>query len=142
MTRQPKLPTPYAPTPEITTAIQTHLTDGKLTCQDAFAIAAQAQVAPGEIGQAADTLGTRLSRCQLGLFGYPGKQGWHDSGVADLPVPEGLQSAIAEMVDEDRHLMCAQAWILADRFGISRMQFGWIAENLKVKFVTCQLGAF
>lgn len=142
MTKQPKQLTDYVPTPAVAAAIQMHLVEGKLTCPDAFVTAAQVRVAPGEIGQAADALGVRLARCQLGLFGYAGKHGWHDGGVTDLPVPEGLEAAIAEAIDDDRHLTCARAWLLADRFGVTRLQLGWITESLKVKIVTCQLGAF
>ncbi len=97
-------------------------------------------MAPGEIGQAADTLGTRLSRCQLGLFGYPGKQGWHDSGVADFAGPRGPGASHRRDGRRRRHLTCAQAWILAGSPASPACSSDGLAENLKVKFVTCQLG--
>ncbi len=142
MTKVPRTPSDYVPAPPIAAAVQAHLTEGKLACRDAFVVASQERITPGEVGKSADALGVRLASCQLGLFGYPGKQGWHAGGVTDLPVPEGLEAAISEAVDDDRRLTCARAWVLADLYGITRLQFGWIAEMLEVKIVTCQLGAF
>jgi hypothetical protein len=130
------------PNAAIAAAIREHLTDGNLPCADAFAVAAKERVTARSVGEAADMLSIRLARCQLGLFGYPGKKGWVGAGVTVLAVPEGLEAAITAARDPDGHLTCVAAWRLADRFGTSRMQVGWIAEQMAVKIVSCQLGAF
>lgn len=130
------------PDSTLSAAISSRLSDGKLNCADAFAIATQTDTEPIEVGEAADALSIRLARCQLGLFGYPGKQGWSTSGVAALAVPEGLEVAIVEACSPEGTLPCATAWRLADRFGIPRMQLGWVVEQLGIKIVACQLGAF
>ena len=44
------------------------LVDGRLPCPRAFKIAKEAKVAPKEVGEAADTLGIKISQCQLGCF--------------------------------------------------------------------------
>ena len=142
MTQQPVSSSRSAPNAAIAAAIQEHLTDGNLDCADAFAIALNERATPRAVGENADMLSIRLARCQLGLFGYPGKKGWEGAGVTILAVPEGLEAAITAAKNPDGRLTCVAAWRLADRFGVSRMQVGWIAENMAVKIVSCQLGAF
>ncbi len=44
------------------------LVEGKLPCAEAFRIAKKAQVAPKEVGDAANELKIRISSCQLGCF--------------------------------------------------------------------------
>jgi hypothetical protein len=127
---------------DITAAIQNHLTEGKLGCASAFAIARDLARDPLSVGQTADAVGTRLTRCQLGLFGYPNKQGWQTSGVVELAVPDGLEEAIAAACTPEGDLTCSAAWSLADSFRIPRMQLGWVAEELDIRIVACQLGAF
>ena len=48
--------------------IRAHLTDGRLDCAAAFHIAAEHDVTLREIGRAADALGIKIRRCQLGAF--------------------------------------------------------------------------
>ena len=49
-------------------AIRARLRDGRLPCAAAFAIAEELGIPRSEVGRAADALGIRLSRCQLGAF--------------------------------------------------------------------------
>ncbi len=43
-------------------------TDGKISCEDAWQIAEELDVAKQEVGKAADDLGLRIHSCQLGCF--------------------------------------------------------------------------
>ncbi len=154
----------------IAQAIYEHLdnaalsTQEKLPCAIAFAIAKARGVPPRLVGQTADALQVRLCRCQLGLFGYPGKTGWDipidgDRPITECPIPEGLESALCEAAggaagaqsDSDAQssvtgtkgqLTCAQAWALAARFNTSKMLVGYLADQLGIHIVVCQLGAF
>ena len=47
---------------------------GELPCALAFDIAGKNNVAPKEVGVALDVLNIRLTKCQLGLFGYQPKK--------------------------------------------------------------------
>ncbi len=143
MTKQRLKPSPQAdPNPEIAEALHRIVTDDTLACADAFTVARELRIRPLAVGETADVLSIRLARCQLGLFGYPGKQGWQSAGVTTMDVPAGLEEAISEARGPDGHLSCAVAWLLADRFGAPRMQVGWVAERLGIKIASCQLGAF
>jgi hypothetical protein len=148
----------------IAQAIYEGLDDGKLPCDVAFAIAEAQEVKPRLVGQTADALQIRLCRCQLGLFGYPGKTGWDiphlvaDEPVMARPIPEGLEAAIREAagvadVQADPsaqrvveasagRLSCAQVWDLAVRFNAPKILVGYVVDQLGIRIVACQLGAF
>ena len=55
---------------KIVKAVRRKTVDGKITCADAGSIAGKLNVAMSEIGVALDLLGIRITKCQLGLFGY------------------------------------------------------------------------
>ncbi len=114
--------------------------EGRLPCAVAFAIAAERDLSPLAVGEAADGLGLRLTRCQLGLFGYPGHaKGW-DAIPADTPIPEELVAALRAADNEG--VACLTLWEIAARFGVSRLFVGYVAESLGLKVRACQLGAF
>lgn len=128
--------------PEVAAAIEVRARDGKLSCADGHKIAAVVGVSPLTVGRTADALGIRLTRCQLGLFGFPDKQGWKAARVDTHPIPEGLTEAISAARDEGGNLTCKRAWELAAEFRVSRLQIGYLADQLGIHFVSCQLGAF
>ena len=124
-------------------AIQSALADGHLPCASAFVIAEQTGVAPAEIGRKADGLEARLSRCQLGLFGYGSKaEGTHRIVTALETLAPELSSAISAALNEAGKLECASAWVIAHDLGLSKQHVADAAEALKVHIVNCQLGAF
>lgn len=126
---------------ELEEAIRAALVNDVVPCVAAFRIAAERQLAPLAVGQAADALGIHLGTCQLGLFGYPGHaKGW--SKVAEQPVPEDLEAALLEAAGVLQQLACIQLWDLAERFGIPRLQIGFVTDKLGIKIRPCQLGAF
>jgi hypothetical protein len=112
--------------------------EDRLRCAEAFRIAERRGVAPLAVGEAADALEVRLSRCQLGLFGYGEKK--RIVAPADAVTPE-LEQAIREGMILDR-LPCAAAWAVATRFGIARLDVANAAETLGIGISECQLGAF
>ena len=137
------LPTDLTADPAIASAIGTRLQDGLLTCAAACSAAAELRVNPAEVGRCADALRIHLSRCQLGLFGFPGhSKGWEPAGVAALPVPDGLEDALRAARDERGEIGCSAVWREADRFGVSRVQAGFVADRIGITIRHCQLGAF
>ena len=135
---------PDAPVdPALAAAIRARLEGGLLPCAAACSLAGELGREAIELGRAADALQVHLTACQLGLFGYPGHaKGWEGAGVAALPAPAVLESALAAARDESGALTCLAAWRAAAGAGCSRMQAGWAAEKVGIKIRACQLGAF
>jgi hypothetical protein len=112
--------------------------EGKLSCGAAFQIAEALSVNPLEVGETADELGLRLYRCQLGLFGYDGKE--RIVHATDEVSPE-LEQAVREGLVVGR-LPCAVAWAIANRFSLRKTDVANAAEKLEIRVGQCQLGAF
>ena len=118
--------------------LQKEIRDGKISCAAAHRAAQRLGRSPLEIGRALDLMEVRLTRCQLGLYGYapenrivkPAEE-W----------PPALEKEIREALQEER-LPCAAAWSLARRHGLSRLEVGNVCEALGIKVRPCQLGAF
>ena len=118
--------------------IHARLQSGKLPCAVAFDIAKQNQMLVKKIGQTADSAGIRLSKCQLGLFGYPPENKIIKS--LDTVEPE-LQSAINE-VQKDNVIQCADIWDIAKKMGMKKLHVSCACETMALKIKGCQLGAF
>ena len=116
--------------------------DGKLSCAVAFKLAGEHHRPAEEIGDLADTLGIRISHCQLGLFGYgPKSEGKHKIvKAAEQITPELLAVLQGRVIDGN--VTCADAWAVADALGIARMQVSAAMETLGVKVTKCQLHCF
>lgn len=127
----------------LTEAIRQHVdAEGMLSCAAAFRIAEALGVEPSAVGQAADALGVRLGRCQLGLFGYgPKAEGRHKVVQPTATVAAGLAQAIHDGLVQGR-LPCATAWEIAAALNIPKMDVAAAAETLGIKIARCQLGAF
>ena len=137
------LPVDFVVDPELATAIQTHLDGGNLPCAQAFVLAEAQAVAPLAVGQTADVLQIHLSRCQLGLFGYPGHtKGWEVTNLADRPVPPELPPAIQAALNDAGILTCAAAWDIAARLRVPKMLVAYVATQMGIRVRGCQLGAF
>jgi len=122
----------------VAAGIRERITDNAISCADAHAIAIKLKVPPAEIGAAIDLLEVRISRCQLGLFGY-GKR----KQIPDLsgPVSPEMESAVSSSVVNGR-ISCAAAWEIAKRFRVSKATVSAVCDIMKVKISACQLGAF
>jgi hypothetical protein len=123
---------------KIARAIKKKTIDGMITCADVETIAGALQVTMGDVGVAVDLLEIRISKCQLGLFGYSPEKMIVKS--ADR-VPGELERLLREALVNDR-LPCAAAWNIAAHFKIPKMEVSSACEALKIKVKPCQLGAF
>lgn len=112
--------------------------EGHLPCAVAFKIAAELAVSPAEVGKTVDLMEWRLSKCQLGLFGYqPEKK------IVKPATPEN--PAITDAIRQrlvDGKISCKDVWEIADKFGVPKMSVSAAGEALNIKIKTCQLGAF
>jgi hypothetical protein len=114
------------------------MTDGAMPCPLAFQAASELNLTPAEIGRAIDLMEIRLSKCQLGLFGY--------SPVSRIiqpaeSVPEDLEAAIRKALSDGR-LPCADAFRISKEFRLAKIRVSSACEKLKIKISSCQLGAF
>jgi hypothetical protein len=124
---------------KIAAAVREKTADGKIPCADAERIGAELGAGLDEVGRTIDLLEVRISRCQLGLFGYD-TAGGRVVRPAERVEP-GLEAAIRSRLAGGR-LPCAAAWGIAAEMGIPRMQVSGACEALKLKIKPCQLGAF
>ncbi len=120
--------------------IRERLVNGRLPCPHAFQIADDLGISPGEVGREATRIGIKISRCQLGLFGY------EDLGSKSIvkpmdAVPPQLGQAI-ESGRVDGKLPCRRAWEIAAKLGIGKVQVSGAAEALGIKISSCQLDCF
>ncbi|UCF91229.1 MAG: hypothetical protein JSW39_23610 [Desulfobacterales bacterium] len=124
--------------PAIEEAILKQAQNGELPCAVAFKIANDLKVAPVEVGKAVDLLEFKLTKCQLGLFGYkPQKK----IVKAQAPESSELEEALRR-TQADGKLSCQSMWEIADQFNLSKMTVSAACEALKLKIKPCQLGAF
>lgn len=131
------------PDAKIGAEIKGRVLDGTLSCAEAFAVADRAGVAPLDVGRTADVLKVKLSHCQLGLFGYPGRgKGWDRSGAGLGSAPDGLEAAIKRRAGREGRVTCSDLWDLAELFGVPRILAGDTADRMSIRIVACQLGAF
>jgi len=123
---------------EIATQIEGSLTEGRLPCASAFKIARRLEVSPQQVGEVADELAVKISRCQLGLFGY-----WPEDKPLEPAQRVGgeLEARIKERVVEGG-LPCATAWDIAGELTMKRIDVARAAESLGVRITQCQLGCF
>jgi hypothetical protein len=124
--------------PNIAAAIEKKARDGKLPCAAAFSIAADLEVHPADVGVAIDLMEIRISRCQLGLFGYDAEK--RVLTAAEMVTNE-LKEAIENGLVNDR-LPCKTSWEIAGAFGIPKMHVAAACETLKIRISGCQLGSF
>ena len=111
---------------------------GNLACAVAFKIAEELDVPPAEIGKTVDLLDLKLSKCQLGLFGYqPDKKMVTAKAPENRQMEEAIRNALV-----DGKLACCDAWDIASRFNVRKMAVSGACESLSIKIKPCQLGAF
>ncbi len=131
-------------------AILERLQDGKLPCGQAFAIAHKLGVDALAVGLAATDSGIRISRCQLGLFGYgPKAEGKHKIVHAMDEVPERLAARLRTEAEAELPtggdaggITCTSVWRSADELGYSRLEAASAVEAMGLRVSRCQLGCF
>jgi hypothetical protein len=127
----------------LTTRIQASLVDGQLPCLFALAIAHELGIPPLEVGHTATTTGVRISRCQLGLFGYGPKAEGKSKIVQAMPqVPDDLAARLRAALNPAGHLTCAAAFAVAQEAQRPRLEIANAAQALDIHITKCQLGCF
>lgn len=123
-------------------AMTERLHDGQLPCNQAFAIAQILGVEPLVVGLAANDAGIRISRCQLGLFGYgPKAEGKHKIVHPMEDVPERLAARLRAAADGEK-ITCEAVWNAADGLGFKRIEASSAVEAMGLKVSRCQLACF
>ncbi|MCF8052696.1 MAG: hypothetical protein K9L59_15745 [Desulfobacterales bacterium] len=126
------------PDPKIAEAVERRGGEKGLACAVAFDIAASLGVEPMEVGKTADLLGCRLTKCQLGLFGYsPEKKIVGPKQPEDPAIIQAIENEV-----KNGRISCKQAWGIAKRFGVRKMTVSSACEAIGIKIKPCQLGAF
>jgi len=124
---------------EIAAQIKGSLTEGRLPCASAFKIVRRLKVSPQQVGEVANELGVKISRCQLGLFGYGSNKGKSLEPVQE--VMEELEVRIRDRIVEGG-LPCTTAWDIARELTMKRIDVARAAESLDIRIIQCQLGCF
>ena len=122
----------------IAEVVRQRSSDDKLTCAACHKIASDLNVLPSEVGRAIDMMEIRITKCQMGLFGYSPRKSIVEPAEKVMPA---LEDAIRASLVENR-LTCAAAWGIADKLGIKKMDVSSACETLEIKISTCQLGSF
>ena len=128
------------PNPEVAKAVTATADDGRIACAQVFTIASEQGVSPTEAGKTVDLLKIRLTKCQLGLFGYgqgPDKKVVEPKAPGNQQLEEAIRAALT-----DKKLACRDAWSIARRFKVPKMTVSNACEALEIKIKPCQLGAF
>ena len=141
---------------ELRSLIQARLDNNdQLSCEEAHSIAVAQGVNPQAVRQQADELSIRISRCQLGLFGYAKEKGMPGFRAAReavrgagreiegkaVPILENVAAAVREACS-DNVITCADLWKIGHDHNVLRFEMGCIAESLELSVKSCQLGCF
>ena len=110
----------------------------KIPCAVAFEIAKALQISPRKVGKTADLMNFKLTKCQLGLFGY---QSPKKIVKPRDNIKEDVKDAISDALVQGR-LSCKRAWDIAIRLNVSKMTVSSACEAMEIKIKDCQLGAF
>lgn len=125
----------------IAKAIRDKSSDGKLPCAMGEKIAKELNVTIPEVGLTADLLEMKIKECQLGLFGWGGKQSHGKDIRADDPVSVEIKNGVLKAA-VDGMVACPALWTIADRLGVKRKIVSAACEALGLKIRSCQLGTF
>ena len=110
----------------------------KIPCAVAFEISKVLQISPAKVGKTADLMNFKLTKCQLGLFGYqPNKKIVKPQDSINVDVKDAVIDALVQ-----ERLSCKQAWDIASRLQVSKMTVSGACDTMGVKIKDCQLGAF
>ena len=128
------------PDEKISALVRLKVEEGKHPCADAERIGAELGKTMAEVGRTLDLLEVRISRCQLGLFGYEQTQKGKILRPEEKFTPE-LEKAIRGRLSDGR-LSCAEAWKITAEMNVPRLKISSACETLKIRIKPCQLGAF
>ena len=112
--------------------------NSRLSCIKAHQLALETGFSPAEVGRALDILETRLTGCQLGLFGQSREKKKLETGTT--PSHELCEALQSDLINHC--LPCLKAWETATHFSLKKTEITAACETLKIKIAPCQLGAF
>jgi hypothetical protein len=121
-------------------AIEAQTVQGRLPCARAFQLAEKQGVTPSVVGKWASRFGIKISRCQLGLFGYEDLGKRRILEPADEVVAK-LKGAVDAQVENGK-ITCKSIWGVAAELSIPRLHVAKAVEALGLKITSCQLGCF
>ncbi len=124
--------------PEIAERIWKYGNEKSIDCIIAHKIAQELDLQPEEIGETLDLMEFKITKCQIGLFGY-GAEGKKIKILDD--VPEDLEKSLKKRAP-DGSLSCLDIWKAAAESNVSRLSAACGAETPGFKIKECQLGAF
>ena len=134
----PQSPPPDLKENPLATRLVEGACDNELACTRAFEIGKETGASPAEIGRTLDLCGVRISKCQLGLFGYvPHKKIVKSKPSQDARIEAAIGNGLA-----DERLPCRTAWDIASQFNVPKMSVSNACEAMGIKITPCQLGAF
>ena len=131
-------------TRDIQTQIKTHLShDGQLTCAAAHHIATELKVEPLAVGEEATAMGIRITRCQLGFFGFAERKGLPGYKIVqELEQVPGAAAGAVCRAAEGGKTTCAALWEIGKAHKLSKLDMGNISQTMEIKTHSCQLGCF
>lgn len=118
-------------------AVTSSLKNGYLPCPAAWKIAKDHDVPKIAVGAVLDSLGHRVTDCQLGCF----KVDKTPYDGSEVPVREDIAAAVEPLCQRDE-LTCTAAFEIARRYGAKPMDIANIANMTGCKIRRCQLGCF
>jgi len=121
-------------------AIRRKLINGRLPCSRAFTIAEEHGLSPRAVGDEATRQSIKISRCQLGLFGYD------DIGERRIVKPSAEVSGALKKVIFSRlvegKVSCRVIWEIASEQKLTKIEVAGAIETLELRISDCQLGCF
>ena len=124
--------------PVIAAAVQEVAEGNRISCAVAHDLAEELGVTPAEVGKTIDLLERRISKCQLGLFGYlPEKKIVKPAEAVSDKLRGRLTDATA-----DGRVSCVSCWDIAQDLGMQKIAVAAACETLGLSIKPCQLGAF
>jgi len=123
---------------ELESVVKASLKDGYLPCPIAWGIAKKSNVPKIVVGDVADSLGIRVTNCQLGCFKIE-KTPYDNSSYSNI---DGEICNILRELHEAEQLTCAKAFELARQFNLKPMVIASEVNAMGLKIRGCQLGCF
>ena len=124
--------------PKIVEQIRQKLSNNHISCAAAHEIAATLSISPAQVGMTIDLLEARITKCQLGLFGYSPQRNIVKPAKSVSP---DLKNAIETGLTDGR-ISCESCWGIASQHGLKKIEVAGACETLGLKIKPCQLGAF
>ncbi len=104
--------------------------NGKIDCLDAFRLARELGIVPGEIAALTKRHNIKIDNCELGVFGS------NDFGERRDDIYERLSSK----ANTEKQIECSAAWEVAQEFSLKKV--GSTTKNSDIEVIYCQLGCF